>query len=308
MTGVSADRRSSPPADPRYVEARRVLLDALTALAPHGVSVIVAGAQAVYLRTGDADIAVAPYTTDGDLALDPSQLADVPTLEAAMSDAGFHLGVEPGIWLAPAQIDGVDALIPVDLIVPEGVATGGGRRDARLEGQGSRVARRAIGLEAALVDHGPMTVSALSPQDERSVQTEVAGPAALLVAKLHKLQERVEAGRSDRIDDKDAADVVRIMQTTEPAKVADTFAMLRQDPVAREPSETALTHLEALFGRRGRPGIEMATRALRTGMPQARVEALCIGYARTLRSRTEASRARSTSPRRAEQSRDLETN
>jgi hypothetical protein len=46
--------------DPRYVEARRVLLDALTALAPHGAGIIVAGAQAVYLRTGEADIAVAP--------------------------------------------------------------------------------------------------------------------------------------------------------------------------------------------------------------------------------------------------------
>jgi len=54
--------------DPRYVEARRVLLNALAALAPHGPAFVVAGAQAVYLRTGDADIAVAQYTTDGDLA------------------------------------------------------------------------------------------------------------------------------------------------------------------------------------------------------------------------------------------------
>jgi len=53
----------TPPAsfDPGYVEARRVLLNALTALAPHGSAIIVAGAQAVYLRTGDADLAVAPY-------------------------------------------------------------------------------------------------------------------------------------------------------------------------------------------------------------------------------------------------------
>jgi hypothetical protein len=57
----------APVVDPIYVEARRVLLDALTALAPQGSAVIVAGAQAVYLRAGDADVAVAPYTTDGDL-------------------------------------------------------------------------------------------------------------------------------------------------------------------------------------------------------------------------------------------------
>ncbi len=218
---------------------------------------------------------VAPYTTDGDLALDPAKLADSPTLEAAMRAAHFHLDAEPGIWLARAQVAGEDVLIPVDLIVPDGVATGGGRRDARLQGQGTRVARRARGLEAALIDHSPMVVSALDSRDQRSVRVEVAGPAALLVAKLHKLHDRVTSERSTRIDDKDAADVLRIMQTTEPANVADTLTALCGDPVAGEPTATALAHLDALFGRRGRRGIEMASRALRTGMPAARVEALC---------------------------------
>lgn len=41
--------------DPRYVAARRVLLDALTVLASHGDAIILAGAQAVYLHTGTAD-------------------------------------------------------------------------------------------------------------------------------------------------------------------------------------------------------------------------------------------------------------
>ncbi len=59
------------PHEAEYVAARKVLLDALMALAPHGRAIIVAGAQAVYLRTGSADLAVAPFTTDGDLALDP---------------------------------------------------------------------------------------------------------------------------------------------------------------------------------------------------------------------------------------------
>ncbi|MHB1783026.1 MAG: hypothetical protein ACYCTE_10115 [Acidimicrobiales bacterium] len=38
-----------PPLDPLYVAARRVLLDALILLAPHGKAVIVVGVQAVYL-------------------------------------------------------------------------------------------------------------------------------------------------------------------------------------------------------------------------------------------------------------------
>src|SRR5437867_876077 len=93
---------AASPIAPAYVEARRVLLDALTALAPQGSAVIVAGAQAIYLHTGDADLAIAPYTTDGDLTLDPSQLVDEPALESAMRSAGFDLWVtenghvEPG--------------------------------------------------------------------------------------------------------------------------------------------------------------------------------------------------------------------
>jgi len=38
--------------DPLYVAARSVLLDALEALAPHGDTVVIAGAQAIYLRSG----------------------------------------------------------------------------------------------------------------------------------------------------------------------------------------------------------------------------------------------------------------
>ena len=60
-------RASDVSFDPLYVEARQILLDALVALAPHGDAVIVVGAQAVYLRTNETELAIAPYTTDGDL-------------------------------------------------------------------------------------------------------------------------------------------------------------------------------------------------------------------------------------------------
>ncbi len=49
---------------------------------------MVVGAQAIYLRAGDADLVVAPYTTDGDLALDPELLAEIPPLERAQDDGG----------------------------------------------------------------------------------------------------------------------------------------------------------------------------------------------------------------------------
>jgi hypothetical protein len=73
--------------DRRYVDARRVLLDALEGLVAHERAVIVVGAQAVYLRTRVEDEGIAPFTTDGDLALDPSLLADEPVLRAAMEGA-----------------------------------------------------------------------------------------------------------------------------------------------------------------------------------------------------------------------------
>ena len=76
--------------DPLYIAARRVLLDALFALEPQGKAVIVVGAQAVYLRTGltDGAATIAPYTTDGDLALDPALLGDEPELAEPLNHPG----------------------------------------------------------------------------------------------------------------------------------------------------------------------------------------------------------------------------
>ena len=73
--------------DELYVLARKVLLDALDALGPHRDAIVLVGAQAVYLRVGEADLAVAPFTTDGDLALDPAVLAEIPPLEKALRAA-----------------------------------------------------------------------------------------------------------------------------------------------------------------------------------------------------------------------------
>jgi hypothetical protein len=274
--------------DAGYIAARRVLLDALVALESHKFAVIVAGAQAIYLRTGHGDLAVAPYTTDGDLAIDPTRLDDAPQLEGAMRAAGFELSlvdghIEPGTWITTAEIYGNEVTIPVDLIVPEGVAPRGGRRGARLGAHGRRAARRASGLEAALVDYSSMPIAALAPQDERVAQAQVAGEAALLVAKAHKIHDRQERGRADRIDDKDAADVVRLMQTTDPSVVGSRLGELSADPIAGAASRDALTFLVALFGRVGRPGIEMATRALQLAMPEATIETLCVTYTQELR-------------------------
>ncbi len=58
--------------DPLYVRARRALLDAGEALDAHRDVIVLVGAQAIYLHTGDADLAVAEYTTDADFACHPA--------------------------------------------------------------------------------------------------------------------------------------------------------------------------------------------------------------------------------------------
>lgn len=70
------------PADPLYIAARRVLLNALDALHNHRDGVILVGAQAIYLQAGDADleVSVAPYTADVDL----SQIGGNPRIIDAM--------------------------------------------------------------------------------------------------------------------------------------------------------------------------------------------------------------------------------
>jgi hypothetical protein len=283
----------APENDPRplYVEARRVLLDALTALAPHGGAVIVAGAQAIYLRTGEAafDFAIAAFTLDSDLALNPSLLGDDPNLEAAMRGAHFELlpqpegHYEPGIWITHAMIEGKREPIPVDLIVPQGASDSGRRRGARLGTHGNRAARLVVGLEAALVDHGPMQVTALDPADVRSITAEVAGPAALVVAKAHKVNDRVAAGKTERIKNKDASDVVRLMQTTPASTLAVTLARLAKDPLAGQPTRDALVYLNDLFGRRGGAGIAMASDAFQFVLDPETVEVICTSYVRQLR-------------------------
>jgi hypothetical protein len=160
---------------------------------------VVIGAQAIYLHTGAADVALAEATKDSDLAVDPRALGDDPLIEAAMVGAKFHrdvLNPQPGSWWLSA--DG----IPVDLMVPEALAGKGGRRGARIPPYSRHAARRAPGLEAAIVDNAPMTIRALDPSDHRQATVAVAGPAALLVAKLHKIGERTD--RPNRLIDKDA--------------------------------------------------------------------------------------------------------
>lgn len=222
------------------VRARSALLDALDALAPHLDAVVMVGAQAIYMHTGKLDVALAEATKDSDVAVDPRVLPDDPRIENAMNAAGFSPDAsgQPGAWVNRAGI-------PVDIMVPDDLAGEGGRRGARIPPHGRRAARRARGLEAAVVDRSRMTVRALDPRDDRSVETYVAGPAALLVAKLHKIAERVDSPH--RLNDKDAHDIYRILRAVDTDDLRAGLGELMGDPLSRDVTREAVTYAGTLF-------------------------------------------------------------
>jgi Nucleotidyltransferase len=156
---------AAPP--PEYVLARSVLLDALQALDPHLDAVVLVGAQAVYLHTGDAELIVVPTTTDADLALYPAKLMNEPLLEDALRAAGFELAANPGAWRGRSGV-------AVDLMVPEALSGRSSRRSARLPIHGDRAARRTSGLEPALVDNDAHVIVSFEAADPRKVRLRVA--------------------------------------------------------------------------------------------------------------------------------------
>lgn len=240
--------------DQLYVDARRALLDALDALGPHATALVLVGAQAIYIHTGDADVAVAGQTKDGDLAVDPRELQNEPSLEVAMVAAGFQLSDNPGIWLAAGS--GAQ----VDLLVPESLAFGTGRRAARVPGHGASSARRVVGLEAAIVDNEAHTLTALEPLDRRALWVRLAGPTALLVAKRHKVGERRES--PDRLVDKDALDIYRLLSAVSTPTFVRVLRDLLADPISASVTRTAVTYLGELFGSADGIGSQMAARAV----------------------------------------------
>lgn len=256
--------------DPEYVKARRVLLDALAALAPHSEAVVLVGAQAIYLQTGGGELAVAPYTTDGDLVIHPAKLRDSPLLEEAMKSGGFEQTSQPGIWTR----DDVE----LDLLVPAAVG-GPGRRGARLGAHGQRAARKAKGLEGALVDSSPREVRGLE-RDERCFEVRVAGPAALLVSKLHKIADR--ENRPDRLGDKDALDVLRLLQGTAARDLAGSLRRLLDSGVSSEVTLQALNLLQRLFGEEDAAGVEMTVRASEGLEDPATIRVSCTALATEL--------------------------
>ncbi|MBI4909714.1 MAG: hypothetical protein HY820_39215 [Acidobacteria bacterium] len=225
--------------DPLYAAARTVLLDALEALGPQREALILVGAQAIYMHTGAYELAVAEYTTDADITIDPGLLKRIPEIEAALTSAGFFRWKRVGAWAKMMSVGGVPAA-----------------------GHGKEVARKARGFEAALVDKSVMSIQSLDVSDTRVFSLAVSGPAALLVSKLHKIAERLEESKQSRLDDKDALDILRILQAVGTADLVDRFLTLLAKNETVQVTHEALQALNRLFSTAVSAGSVMAARAV----------------------------------------------
>lgn len=248
-------------------EAKSALFDAMSALGPHRNSVILVGAQAVYQHTGNINIAMAEYIRDSDLVLDVSTLVDEPEISYLLKTAGFYqaIGANPGAWLNSRGI-------PVDLMTPF-TFTGGGSRAADISPHMKETARRTPGLEAAIVDNKIMEIQSLEV-DTPALWMKVAGPAALMIAKAHKIFDR--RSNTSRLEDKDALDIYRLLVATEANDLIPVFKRLLSDPSTRATAVDGVGYLNEIFILGEEPiGVVMVARAL-DGLEGATVAARAV--------------------------------
>jgi len=148
--------------------------------------------------------------------------------------------------------------IPVELLVPRALDQGPARRSADLRPHARESARKVAGLEAAALDHTLETLTALDPADPRAAALRIAGPAALVVAKLHKIGER--AASRDRLLNKDSHDLYRLLLHVPATSLATRLSWLR-DTAAGDITRRALEYLHELSGSENAPIPQMAAAA-----------------------------------------------
>jgi Nucleotidyltransferase len=261
--------------DPVTIGARRTLLDVLDLLGPHRSSVVLVGAQAIYLHIGESDLPVALFTKDVDLALDPGRLAAEPKITPLLESHSFTVHSDwPGNWSRREGSDRIDFIVPAAVVQT-------GRRSAHLPTQGNKLANFAHGLEGALIDNEVKLIVALEAHDPRHFEIAVAGPAALLVAKLWKLGEREDKG-GERLVPKDALDVLFILRTISVHDLVRGFRRQQSDKVAAPSVAGGLAYLQNLFGDESSVGSSLAAQALSNLEDEMSVRRSCSFLAQEL--------------------------
>jgi len=239
------------PGDQELVRARTGLLDAIQALEPQLESLILVGAQAIYLHTQSISLPVAATTSDADIVFDPDLLLSDPTVGEAMTEAGFvpnSLEDAVGSWVSSSGV-------PIDLMVPVSIG-GTGRRSVSRTPHEPNSIRKTIGLECCVFDSPKQHIFSNEDSDDRNYLIRVASPAALLVAKLIKFGERLD---SPRFVAKDAYDIYRLMLSSGVGELAGSMAKYLGEIRLRDEVLLAVKCLEQHFAiSQNSPGAESA--------------------------------------------------
>ena len=204
------------------IRSRRLLIDAVNALSLFQDAITVVGAHAVHEWVkeawGSVDIEA---TRDADITINPSFVADNPSIIETLKNIGLEpaLRDRPGVYGLEIESSlPLEARTTFDILVPECYA-GGGNRAARISGQ-KNTAGRAVGLELSLWDRHFRKLATID-EPINDAEVFIAGPAALLVAKTHKIHERLEqvVKRPDRLRPKDSGDIALLMMVSDPVEI-----------------------------------------------------------------------------------------
>lgn len=106
-----------------------------------------------------------------------------------------------------------------------------------------------------VIDNSKILIDSLDPLDTRFFNIKVAGPASLVIAKLHKINDRILTSRSS---DKDALDLLRLLRKVNMQELANVLIRLKNDSLAGAITVTAVNSISALFSSAKSPGSIMA--------------------------------------------------
>lgn len=205
--------------------SRRATINVVGVLAAHAESLTLIGAHAVLLRTMELDVPRMP-TGDGDLGVTPGLVADLPSIESLLSEAGYEhrTTARPGLWGRQPyeESDGTKAYREkIDLLAPHGLS-GTARRTKRgvpalQPAHGKLAVGNALGLELAAFNRSLMTIVDFA-DPSLSAEIHVAEIPALILAKGSKVGERLREPRKGPVRDKDLGDLWRLMAVADPAE------------------------------------------------------------------------------------------
>jgi hypothetical protein len=235
------------------VRSRGILLDTLHALEAQRESLTVVGAHAVYERTKSLTSELEMDSTrDADIGVFPELLASAPLVGEVMSELGLEPASQdrPGVWGLKSE-QGLDLRerLTVDLLAPDALAGGTGRRSADTGAHGTKIVSRTKGTELTLIDRDVLNLDSFGLGTP--IDAHVAGLAALIAAKAWKLFDRLDPielrRNAARLRPKDAGDLWRLLATSDPRIVRATFEEGKSNPRIGSAVTQAKLNLESLL-------------------------------------------------------------